>query len=52
MLQGSQPNTSRASSDSANIVEGTATNLGKVWSPLDVRDCFGKLAKLEQRTRY
>ena len=35
MLQGSQPNTTQASSDSANIAEGTATSLGKVWSPRD-----------------
>ena len=35
MLQGSQPNSSRATSDSANSVESTATNLGNVWPPLN-----------------
>ena len=35
MLQGSQPNSSRSSSDSANSVDGTATNLNIVWPPLD-----------------
>ena len=35
IMQGSQPNSLRASSDSANSVDGTATNLGNVWPPLD-----------------
>ena len=35
ILQGSQPNSSRVSSDSANSGDGTATNIGNVWPPLD-----------------
>ena len=35
LLQGSQPNSSRASSDSAYSVDDTATNLGNVGPPLN-----------------
>ena len=46
MLQGSQPNSSRASSDSANSSD-------KALPPrIRHRDCFGRLAYLEQRINY